>query len=88
MSRQAYKADIEGRPTYKADRQAYKADKMEKGEIICASVKRGLPYGKRDLLPAQKRPTEGGNQNPQYTLAKCQGTPPSKSTKMTYKAGI
>jgi len=25
---------------------------------VCASVKRGLPYGKRDLLHAQKRPTD------------------------------
>jgi hypothetical protein len=24
---------------------------------VCASVKRGLPYGKRDLLYTQKRPT-------------------------------
>ena len=25
---------------------------------VCVSVKRGLPYGKRDLLYAQKRPTD------------------------------
>ena len=25
---------------------------------VCASVKRGLPYGKRDLVYAQKRPTD------------------------------
>jgi len=25
---------------------------------VCVSVKRGLPYGKRDLLHAQKRPTD------------------------------
>ena len=37
---------------------------------VCVSVKRGLPYGKRDLLHAQKKPT--GNSTPEVHQARKQ----------------